>query len=103
MQTCVRKGLVVHTTELSQPWADFAQLMVLDLSNHQLTDADFVHLSQLKNLRVLNLSDTNISDQNSKHLHRLKSVTAIYLQQTKLSARALTRLRDELPRCAVIA
>jgi Leucine-rich repeat (LRR) protein len=103
MQTCVRKGFTVHTTELSQPWAEFAKLMVLDLSDNQLTNADFVHLSHLENLRVLNLSDTNISDQTSKHLHRLKSVTAIYLQQTKLSTRALNRLRAELPCCAVIA
>jgi hypothetical protein len=103
MQTCFRKGLVVHTTELSQPWADFAGLMVLNLSNCQLAEADFVQLSQLDDLRVLNLSASNISDQTIKHLHRLKSITTIYLQQNKLSRRALTRLRDELPCCAVIA
>ena len=103
MQTCLRKGLVVHTTELSQPWADFAHLMVLDLSNCRLTEGDFVQLSQLEDLRVLNLSGSNISDQTIKHLHRLKFITAIYLQQTKLSARALIRLRIELPCCAVIS
>jgi len=103
MQTCFRKGLVVHTTDLSKPWEDFAHLMVLDLSNCQLTEPDFVQLSQLDELRVLNLSGSNISDQTIKHLHRLKSITAIYLQKTNLSRRALTRLRDHLPCCAVIA
>ena len=102
MQSC-RNGLVLHTTELTQSWADFADLMVADLSHCRLTEADFVHLSQLENLRVLNLSASNISDQTSKHLHRLQSLTAIYLHETKLSARAVSCLRLALPCCTVIA
>jgi uncharacterized protein YjbI with pentapeptide repeats len=103
LQSRSGKSMVVHATAFTQPWAEFTALMVLDLTDCRLNDADFFQLSRLENLRVLNLSGSNISDQTVKHLHRLASISAIYLQQTNLSRRALTRLRKELPGCTVIA
>lgn len=103
MQACVRNGLTVLTTEFTQPWEEFADLMVLDLTGCQFTNPDLMQLSQLSNVRVLNLSGTNITDDTINFIYELSSLTALYLQNTKVSAKGLTRLRKRLPCCGVIA
>jgi hypothetical protein len=96
-------GLKIYTTEFTQPWDEFAHLMVLDLTGCQLTNPDFMRLEKLVELRVLNLSDTNITDDTITYLFQLSSLTMLYLQNTKVSARALARLRKRLPACGIIA
>jgi hypothetical protein len=96
-------GLKIYTTEFTQPWDEFAHLMVLDLTGCQLTNPDLMRLEKLVELRVLNLSATNIADDTITYLFQLSSLTLLYLQNTKVSPKALARLRKQLPGCGIIA
>lgn len=103
MQSLANQGLQVFTTEFTQPWDEFAHLMVLDLAGSQLTNPDFMRLEKLADLRVLNLSGSNLCDHTIIHLYSLSSLTVLYLENTAVSAKGLARLRKRLPACGIVA
>ena len=65
------------------------QLIWLDLSNAQLTDASLKKIAQLDNLIKLNLSGNPITDKGLQHLTQLTQLESLNLHHTEVSVGVL--------------
>ncbi len=72
-------------------------LTVLCVLNSGLDDDDLKYLSKFKNLVLLNLSDNNISGLGFVHLEGLTNLKSLHLEQCSLDIDCLKDLLDKLP------
>ncbi|MEK6238140.1 MAG: hypothetical protein N2C14_25790 [Planctomycetales bacterium] len=66
------------------------------------TDADLVHLRELKQLQWLYLHDTQVTDAGLIHLCELKQLRELVLQGTQVTGEGVTDLKKALPKCEII-
>jgi Leucine-rich repeat (LRR) protein len=74
-----------------------ANLMELDLSNTQVTDAGLVHLKGLISLWKLDLSGTQVTDAGLKHMTALANLRYILLDRTQVTDAGVKELKQALP------
>ena len=74
------------------------------LGNRSVTDSVIEHIAALANLQELDLRRTGITDTGLRHLHEAKQLQSLNISSNrKLSQQAVTRLREALPKCAVVS
>ncbi|MBI3838380.1 MAG: hypothetical protein HY288_10670 [Planctomycetia bacterium] len=69
----------------------------LRLASPRITDAGLACLRELPHLRFLHLIDIPITDSGLEHLHSLKSLESLYLDGTRITDDGIQRLIAALP------
>ena len=73
----------------------------LYLSNTQVTDVGLVHLKELTNLQKLYLWDTQVTDAGLLHLKGLTNLEYLYLHNTPVTDAGVRELKKALPKCDI--
>lgn len=99
-------GLDLSRTQVSDAGlarlAAFPRLQRLKLCATDIGDAGLAPLARLARLEVLNLYATRVTDAGLEHLAGLRALRRLYLWQTAVTDEGLARLRAELPELVVV-
>jgi uncharacterized membrane protein/mono/diheme cytochrome c family protein len=79
----------------------FPNLTRLHLHRTAITDAGVMHLARLSHLEYLNLYETKITDTGLASLAGLPSLRALYVWRTGVTTQGIDRLKASLPRLVV--
>lgn len=71
----------------------FDHVVLIDLSNRPVTDADLAHVKGLAELSWLSLYNTQVTDAGLVHLQGLRRLTQLYLYNAQVSDAGLVHLR----------
>ncbi len=93
-QRLERLGATVEVNEQGE-------IVEVDLSFTQITDAGLVHLAGLTSPQDLNLYGTQITDAGLVHLEGLTSLQTLHLFNTQITDAGLAKLRETLPNCQI--
>ncbi|MEP2509367.1 MAG: chitobiase/beta-hexosaminidase C-terminal domain-containing protein [Reichenbachiella sp.] len=80
---------------------DFGNLIKLYLQNTNITDNGLKHLKKLTHLEYLNLYGTQVTDQGIAHLTELKLLKHLYLWKTQVSDEATLALAKKRPELVI--
>jgi len=72
--------------------ADGVQMITVDLSTTQVTDADLKELTALGNITNLNLNGTKVTDAGLKELVGFTNLTSLDLRRTQVTSDGLKQL-----------
>lgn len=81
--------------------APMTDLVSLNLSKTQVTDAGMKQLAQFKNLKSLGLRETQITDAGLKELTKVTSLTSLYLGGAQVSDAGINDFLKVLPSCEI--
>ncbi len=95
-------GIRIVGAKLNQgfEWSDLEnplvpeEVMSVDLSNSDVSDAGLVHLQWFNNLKELSLLNTRIGDAGLQHLRELTNLKYLILENTKASDEGLMYLSE---------
>ena len=77
------------------------EVVNVNLSGTQITDAGLVHLKEMRNLQCLGLSGTQVSDAGLVHLKGLTNLKELALTSTKVTDAGVAGLKKALPNCYI--
>jgi Leucine-rich repeat (LRR) protein len=80
----------------------FDEVEEVDLTGTQVTDAGLAHLQGLTGLQGLWLINTQVTDAGLAHLQGLTGLQVLSLDNTQVTDAGLAKLRQALPKCAII-
>ncbi|MEX2286678.1 MAG: leucine-rich repeat domain-containing protein [Planctomycetaceae bacterium] len=84
-----------------QDLTGLTSLKYLGLHSTDVTDKTLDTIAGIKTLTELELSNTQITDAGLAKLAELKGLKTLYLYNNTLSKPAITRLKQQLPNCAI--
>ena len=79
----------------------FPNLTRLHLNRTAITDAGLAHLARLSHLEYLNVYGTKITDAGLTSLAGLANLRALYIWQTGVTPQGIDRLKASLPQLVV--
>jgi len=74
----------------------------LILAGTHVDDAAMPIIGRMKSLACLDLSDTRISDAGLEPIRALENLHDLYIENTTISAGAVRRLKESLPKCRIM-
>ncbi|MFB0555171.1 MAG: hypothetical protein ACETWQ_17825 [Phycisphaerae bacterium] len=74
------------------PWLETFENLIID--GTKISDADLIHLADLKAIKYINLRNTPITDVGLDHIGKLQSLEFFYLNNTKITDEGLMALKD---------
>ena len=84
-----------------QDLAGLTRLKYLGLHSTDVTDKTLDTIAGIKTLTELELSNTQITDAGLAKLAELKGLKTLYVYNNTLTKPAITRLKQQLPNCAI--
>ena len=75
-----------------KPWLETFENLIID--GTKISDADLIHLADLKAIKYINLKNTPITDVGLVHIGKLQSLEFFYLNNTKITDEGLMALKD---------
>jgi len=75
-----------------KPWLETFENLIID--GTKISDADLIHLADLKAIKYINLGNTSITDAGLVHIAKLQSLEYVYLNNAKITDEGLMFLKD---------
>jgi hypothetical protein len=79
----------------------FARATALTMTDPSFTDEELGELDRLADFEALDLEGTGISDEGLQHLRGLKRLRFLVLRRTQVTASAVQKLQNDLPRTMI--